>query len=188
MVRRRGRARRRCAEPGRRTAGTACGPPAPPLRPRPTSPGRPLVTLRSCAPGAAWPEGDIVERARGGETAARPATAAPCLAHVVEPSASSSNSTSPARVERPVSGRRIPAIIASTDDLPAPLGPRIATVSPWRDVERDIDVAVGDRCLEMQGHSEVLRVPRTSPITNTATTTSTRESATAASGSTSRCR
>ena len=76
---------------------------------------------------------------------------------------------------------------ARTVDLPAPLGPSRATVSPSADLEGDVDAALGDLGGEGEGH-RVPRPRRAKAMTTTATTTSTSESATAASASVSRCR
>ena len=98
---------------------------------------------------------------------------------------------------RPVRSRGGPARrgCSSSVDLPAPLGPRTATVSPVstrRSTSKSRSATVGR---EGEGHARALRLSGEAlpawwarPTTITATTISTSESATAASGSTSRCR
>ena len=96
-------------------------------------------------------------------------------------------STRPASTTRPGFGATSPAVTARAVDLPDPFGPEHGQRLPVGDLEGEVDVALGDHCGQLEGHS-ALRACRAKPITSTATTTSTSASATAASGSVSRWR
>ena len=74
-----------------------------------------------------------------------------------------------------------------TVDFPAPLGPSSATVSPRRDVERDVDPTLGHGGVVLERHTLLLPC-RAKPMTMTATTTRTSDRATAACASVSRRR
>ena len=75
----------------------------------------------------------------------------------------------------------------STVDLPGAVGPEQRDGLPVGDVECEVDPALGHRRVVRERHS-ALRPCRANPITRTATTTSTSDSATAAWASVSRRR
>ena len=94
------------------------------------SPGRRVGRART-----AGPESDVFQRAQvrkeqrllGQERRAAAVRGGPEAW-----SAARSNRTLPSSSDLPVSGRSSPAMMANSVDLPAPLGPRTATVSPAR--------------------------------------------------------
>ena len=87
---------------------------------------------------------------------------------------------------RPAAGRSVPAIRERTLDFPAPFGTDEGERLAVGDVEGDMESALGDNRLQGEGHALTRR--RATAMMSTATIISTKDSATAAWGSLSRCR